>query len=89
MERWRRESYELRAVGASGSCPRFGACVSLSFGESVRLELRVSCRVEASRVLICFKGQNAQHGAHRREDCFISARHARTATQWQCDNGNI
>ena len=63
--------------------------LSLSFGESVRLELRVSCRVEASRVLICFKGPERPTRRPRCEDCFIRARHARTATQWQCDNGNI
>ena len=87
----KRELRELRAVGASGSCPRFGACVSLSFGESVRLELRVSCRVERQRRVAVLFGQvaNAQHGAQTCEDCFIRARHARTATQWQCDNGNI
>ena len=71
-----RELRELRAVGASGSCPRFGAWVSLSFGESVRLELRVSCRVEASRVLICFKGPERPTRRPRREDCFMRARHA-------------
>ena len=73
----KRELRELRAVGASGSCPRFGACVSLSFGESVRLELRVSCRVEASRVLFASRAERPTRRPHvRKIVLFVRVRHA-------------
>ena len=48
----------------------------------------VSCRGE-SRVDLLQGPRTPNTAPTAAKDCFIRARHARTATQWQCDNGNI